>query len=148
MSIRFNMIENALFNFLRDVKRLPKTHEGLNALIRKPLNSNGWKGPYVTIKELDSLFKGDITKDVWGTHSIYIYPPKYGTLSFDLYSCGQNKKDDFGEGDDISNWKFTNQGYYVNERIDEDHLGKISAILVILIPFCLILLLVYYRPPK
>ena len=40
--------------------------------------------------------------DRWGTPYIYKLPGKH--LQFDLYSCGPNKIDEQGQGDDIANW--------------------------------------------
>ena len=49
--------------------------------------------------------------DSWGNELIYIYPAKYGDKKFDLYSKGRNGIDEYGEGDDISNWKEFNKIY-------------------------------------
>lgn len=51
-------------------------------------------------------------KDVWDTPYIYLYPAQYGTEPYDLYSCGKNRKNDFGEQDDITFWKEPNLSYY------------------------------------
>ncbi|MBN1477205.1 type II secretion system protein GspG [Candidatus Sumerlaeota bacterium] len=43
-------------------------------------------------------------EDAWGEPLIYIYPAEYGGRHFDLYSSGENREDERGEGDDITPW--------------------------------------------
>lgn len=81
----------ALQNYKRDTGEYPSSDEGLNALIVKPYNISNWKGPY-----LNYLF---IIKDWWHNEYKYI---KTSEDKFELYSFGQNKIDEFGNGDDLN----------------------------------------------
>ena len=93
---------SALENFNDDVGRYPFTEEGLRVLIFPPKNREKWKGPYITKDQLESL-TSDFDKDPWGTKYVYIYPNRHGGEIYELYSCGENQRDDFGQYDDITN---------------------------------------------
>ena len=43
--------------------------------------------------------------DAWGTPLRYVVPGVNNVTSFDLYSCGSNRVDESGFGDDIANWR-------------------------------------------
>ena len=103
-------------------KRFPTTEEGLKAL-----TTNKY-----------------ILKDVWGNEHVYIYPAKYGNKDFDLYSIGVNGKDDFGEIDDITNWKSVNHEYYGGTSIKTRIIFYcMSALFFILISFLIILQILF-----
>lgn len=104
--VRSNLItlETALQMYYLDLKRYPTTIEGLKSLIININNSNEWNGPYC---------KSDrVLKDLWGNEFVYKYPAEYGDQIFDLYSIGINIHDDFGDKDDVTNWKGVNYEYY------------------------------------
>lgn len=106
--IHLFLLEQAIENFKQDMGRFPSTQEGFSVLIHQPRNSQKWKGPYIKPEELDQWGRADN----WGTKYRYLYPAKYGNLPYDLYSFGKNKQDEFGQGDDITNWKGINLDYY------------------------------------
>jgi hypothetical protein len=54
--------------------------------------------------------------DVWHNDLNYIYPSEFGSKEFDLYSFGKNGIDDYGEGDDISNWTSLSTVHYYPAR--------------------------------
>jgi type II secretory pathway pseudopilin PulG len=142
------VLVNAIENFAKDTGRYPTTLENFSALISKPRKSIRWKGPYLTQSELDSYFNGNqAIEDVWGTRYIYYSPAQYekGAL-YELYSCGKNKRNDFGQKDDITNWQGVNSVYYADEQlfIMNDSVEKIGVFLVILIPI-LIGILVFFN---
>ena len=49
-------LDKSLELFKLDVGRYPSTEEGLDALVKKPGNVNGWNGPYL---------KGGVPTDPW-----------------------------------------------------------------------------------
>lgn len=102
-------LEESIYMFQIDMGRFPTTEEGLEALFRQSLNASQWKGPYIGHKAN--------RVDVWNTRYVYIYPSRYGDKTFDLYSFGKNRKDDFGRGDDISNWRGFNPNEYDDKKI-------------------------------
>ena len=139
----------AIESFARDAGRYPTTQEGFNVLIVKPRNSLSlrWKGPYLTQSELDSYFNGKrAITDVWGTQYVYYSPAQYekGAL-YELYSCGKNQQDDFGQQDDITNWQGINTVYYADEQtfVVNDPIERIGALLIILIPILMIVLIIF-----
>lgn len=73
--------------------RYPTTSEGLEALVKKPANAEGWQQAYL---------KRDVPLDPWGNEYIYRYPGQYNEDGYDLYSYGPDGKQ--GGGDDITNW--------------------------------------------
>ncbi len=77
-----------LYSYRVDSGRFPSTKEGLKALRQK---SSG-------------MVAVDAPSDTWHNEIVYIYPPKYGTREFDLYSVGKNGVNEYGQGDDITNW--------------------------------------------
>jgi general secretion pathway protein G len=91
---RIAQFEEALLNFKRDTRRLPKTFEGLKALIVKPEDVIEWRGPYIN--------QPFIPLDSWNNCYIYIFPSQYGQKEYDLYSLGPNGIDEHGHGDDIA----------------------------------------------
>lgn len=64
-----------------DVGRYPTSEEGLEALIARPENVEGWDGPY--IKKKASL------TDPWGNPYQYRFPGEHGP--FDIFSYGPDE---------------------------------------------------------
>ena len=64
-------LDKSLELFKLDVGRYPTTEEGLNALVTKPGNVNGWTGPYL---------KGGVPTDPWGKPYKYANPGANGGL--------------------------------------------------------------------
>lgn len=112
VEIYITLLAVAIDNFHEDTGRFPSMEEGLSILVHPPKNNAKWKKQYLSQKKFDTWGK----KDIWGTEYIYIYPAKYGNLAYDLYSCGKNKKDNFGQDDDITIWKEINLDYYDDSR--------------------------------
>lgn len=81
--------------FYYDIGRVPTSDEGIDALFANSTISN-WRGPYL---------KRRFSEDSWSNRLNYYYPARYGNHQYDLYSNGQNKENDYGDKDDIANWK-------------------------------------------
>ena len=64
-------LDKSLELFKLDGGRYPTTEEGLNALVTKPGNVNGWTGPYL---------KGGVPTDPWGKPYKYANPGANGGL--------------------------------------------------------------------
>jgi general secretion pathway protein G len=87
-----------------DTKTFPLSSMGLTSLIQNSTDNQKWRGPYV---------KGSsIPIDSWGNNFLYKYPAKLGNETFDLYSFGKNRKNDFGGKDDITSWSGIPKSYY------------------------------------
>lgn len=90
--LQINMLEQAIFNFRLDVKKLP---DSLEELVRNTSSTKKWKGPY--------LKGGIIPKDPWGNEYVY---KKNGTHGeFDIVSHGADGVEG-GEDEnaDVGNW--------------------------------------------
>ncbi len=83
----------ALDSYEVDVGSYPSTSDGLEALLVKPSNAQGWRGPYM---------KQEIPLDPWGNPYIYEYPSKHMDGGYDLMSMGPDGR--AGSADDIANW--------------------------------------------
>ena len=83
--------KTALQLFEVDNGYLPKGQNGLQELVTKPSNAQGWHGPYMETIPLDP----------WGHAYIYECPGKQHPASFDLISAGPDGQP--GTADDISN---------------------------------------------
>ncbi|MGJ8638606.1 MAG: type II secretion system protein GspG [Opitutaceae bacterium] len=84
-------IKLSLTAYKMDVGHYPTTEEGLDALIKAPIDTeNDWKGPY-----LDSL-----PKDPWGMAYSYKSPGVRNTKSYDVASLGPDR---VPSADDIQN---------------------------------------------
>lgn len=81
-------IEKALDQFRLDTRSYPTAEQGLDALVSKPSNANGWSGPYL---------KKAVPNDPWGRAYVYRVPGSKG--EFDLYSLGKDGKPG-GTGED------------------------------------------------
>lgn len=92
-----------LENFRKDIGRYPSQQEGLDALFFRRVDIKNWNGPYINKR---------IPLDPWGNKYRYVYPSKYGNKNYDIYSIGKNRIDNFGNVDDITNWKETDFSYY------------------------------------
>ncbi|MCT7313302.1 type II secretion system major pseudopilin GspG [Ralstonia sp. CHL-2022] len=71
--------ERALDSFRLDVGRYPTSEEGLDALLHRPANANGWNGPYL---------KKDVPPDPWGRPYTYRAPGTKG--DFEIVSLGKD----------------------------------------------------------
>ena len=81
-------IEQALDLYKLDIGRYPTEQEGLRALVERPANVTGWKGPYL---------KKGLPSDPW--NNPYQYKPVGRHGGPDIYSLGADGKPG-GEGDD------------------------------------------------
>ncbi|TSE35683.1 Type II secretion system protein G [Tepidimonas fonticaldi] len=81
-------IEQGLDLYKLDVGRYPSEAEGLRALVERPANVPGWKGPYL---------KKGLPLDPW--NNAYQYTPVGRHGGPDIYSLGADGKPG-GEGDD------------------------------------------------
>ena len=91
---QIRLIEQAIFDFQLDMKRLPDADNGLRELEENIGNDEKWNGPYL---------KQGVPKDPWGNDYVYKKPGEHG--DYDLLSYGSDGQPD-GEGDaaDLSNW--------------------------------------------
>jgi general secretion pathway protein G len=89
-------LETALDQFRADVGRYPMTAEGLVALRQAPAQSSNWHGPYIRAEEQPLI-------DPWEQLYVYRSPGEHNATSFDLTSCGPDRR--LGTSDDIANWK-------------------------------------------
>jgi general secretion pathway protein G len=105
--VEIEFLDKYIQQFYKDSGRYPTMSEGLEALNRRPNDTPTWKGPYL---------KKEVPDDGWGNPYVYIYPAKYGSKSYDLYSYGENKQDDHGLKDDITNWRPIDKNYYKTDR--------------------------------
>ncbi len=94
--VQIHDFEQALEIYMLDTGNFPTTGQGLEALVRKPSDINGWNGPYLRRK--------DVPKDPWNKSYHYRYPGDEADM--DIYSYGADGQEG-GEGDkaDISNWQ-------------------------------------------
>ena len=81
-------LEKALDQFRLDTRSYPTAEQGLDALVVKPSNAQGWSGPYL---------KKAVPNDPWGRPYVYRTPGAKG--EFDLYSLGKDGKPG-GTGED------------------------------------------------
>jgi general secretion pathway protein G len=79
-------LDKSLELYKLDVGRYPSTQEGLEALVKKPGNANGWNGPYL---------KGGVPTDPW--NNPYRYANNGGKL--EIISLGADGAQG-GEGED------------------------------------------------
>lgn len=86
-------LDKSLELFKLDVGRYPSSEEGLEALVKRPGNVNGWTGPYL---------KGGVPTDPWGRAYRYANPgPNGGIEILSLGADGAPGGD--GEDADIRN---------------------------------------------
>jgi len=77
-------IASVLDLYKLDVGDYPSTDDGLQALITKPDDAQGWAGPY--------LKSGDRPLDPWGHPYLYVDPSTRPGLDYDLCSLGKSGK--------------------------------------------------------
>lgn len=86
-------LDKSLELFKLDVGRYPSSEEGLEALVKRPGNVNGWTGPYL---------KGGVPTDPWGRAYRYANPGSNG--GFEILSLGADgAPGGDGENADIRN---------------------------------------------
>ncbi len=92
--VQIKALEQNLEMYKLDVGRFPTTSQGLNALVQKPGDADGWNGPYL---------KSGVPKDPWKNDYHYKYPGEKG--EYDILSYGQdNSPGGEGEDSDVGNW--------------------------------------------
>src|SRR5215216_5490444 len=62
-------LEKALDQYRLDTRNYPSAEQGLDALVNKPANANGWAGPYL---------KKAVPNDPWGRAYVYRVPGTKG----------------------------------------------------------------------
>jgi general secretion pathway protein G len=87
--LQMESLSQSLDFYELDLGAYPTTAQGLQALMVKPADVTGWRGPYVR--------KGRNLKDPWGRVFIYTAPGK--SSAYDLVTLGRDGKPS-GEGDD------------------------------------------------
>ena len=93
--IQIESIGAALDLYRLDVGRYPSEEEGLETLVRRPVDVERWNGPYV--KKSESLI------DPWGNAYLYRFPGEHG--KYDLSSFGADAAEGGeDENQDIVSW--------------------------------------------
>ena len=93
--IQIESIGAALDLYRLDVGRYPSEEEGLETLVRRPVDAERWNGPYG--KKSESLI------DPWGNAYLYRSPGEHG--KYDLYSLGADAAEGGeDENQDIVSW--------------------------------------------
>jgi general secretion pathway protein G len=91
---QIGLFKTPLEMFNLDMGRYPTTAEQLQVLRYAPADAaSGWNGPY-----LDS----EVPLDPWKREYRYMYPGRYNTMSYDIWSTGPSGID--GNADNIGNW--------------------------------------------
>ncbi len=92
--VQIKDLEQSLEMYKLDVGQFPSSNEGLEALVHKPGNADGWNGPYL---------KSGVPKDPWKHEYHYTYPGEHG--EFDILSLGQDgAPGGEGEDSDVGSW--------------------------------------------
>lgn len=79
-----------------ELGRYPAQQEGLQALVEKPPQAEGWNGPY--LRNRDALI------DPWGRAYGYRMPGEHG--DYDLYTLGADGEvGGEGEDQDVTSWE-------------------------------------------
>lgn len=93
--VQIESLGSAIELYRIDNGRYPSTDEGLRALVQAPAGADGWKGPYLT--------KKDVPNDPWNRPYHYRSPGQHGP--FDIFSLGaDNQVGGTGENEDITSW--------------------------------------------
>lgn len=81
-------LESAVERFYVQMDRYPTPDEGLKVLVDAPANDDNkkWRGPY--IKQLRD--------DPWGHPYQYAYPGTHHPTSFDIWTSGEDGKEEIG----------------------------------------------------
>jgi general secretion pathway protein G len=92
--VQIKELEQALEMYKLDVGSYPSSSQGLEALVDRPGDADGWNGPYL---------KSGVPKDPWKQEFQYVYP---GTRAdVDIFSLGQDGSEGGeGEDSDVGNW--------------------------------------------
>lgn len=92
--VQIKELEQALEMYKLDVGRYPSAAEGLDALVERTGNADGWNGPYL---------KSGVPLDPWKNKYRYSIPGARGEI--DIFSLGQDGTEG-GEGEnaDVGNW--------------------------------------------
>jgi general secretion pathway protein G len=85
---QIDALEKALDQYRLDMNRYPSAEQGLDALVVKPPNEHGWRGPYL---------RKAVPNDPWGRPYLYRTPGQ--NREFDLVSYGRDGRPG-GSGDD------------------------------------------------
>ncbi len=88
----------AVENFRNDTGRFPTSEEGLEALVARPRDMDGWQGPYL---------ENPLPLDPWKHSFQYASPGKHGEHEFEIWSIGPDLKE--GTEDDIYSWMIINK---------------------------------------
>ena len=92
--IQIKDLEQALEMYKLDVGRYPSTGDGLEALVQKPGNADGWNGPYL---------KSGVPQDPWKNAYKYAFPGERAEV--EIFSLGQDDAvGGDGEDSDVGNW--------------------------------------------
>ncbi len=92
--VQIKDLEQGLEMYKLDVGSFPTTSQGLNALVQKPGNAEGWNGPYL---------KSGVPKDPWKNDYHYKSPGEHGEI--DIFSYGQDgSPGGEGEDSDVGSW--------------------------------------------
>ena len=94
-------LTRALDTYKFSIGSYPTTKQGLAALNTRPSGLKDpadWRGPYLAAEHEDCL------KDFWDREWVYVNPGKTHEGQYDLWSMGEDGKDDKGAGDDTLNW--------------------------------------------
>jgi general secretion pathway protein G len=86
----------ALDLYYLEIGDYPSSKQGLDALIKAPLDVENWNGPY--------LKKQRVPTDPWNREFHYIYPGQHGI--YDLHTLGRdNQEGGTKEDADIVSWE-------------------------------------------
>ncbi|NND68149.1 MAG: type II secretion system major pseudopilin GspG [Halioglobus sp.] len=92
--VQIKELEQALEMYKLDVGRYPSAAEGLDALVSRSGNADGWNGPYL---------KSGVPLDPWKNEYRYSIPGARAEI--DIYSLGQDGAEGGqGEDADVGNW--------------------------------------------
>jgi len=89
---QINAFKTALDMFKEDSGHYPRGSNGMNELVKRPLDAGDWH------QYLDR-----VPLDPWGQRYVYEFPGRHNLGSFDLMSMGPDGKP--GTSDDITNWQ-------------------------------------------
>lgn len=86
--IQIESFKSSIDLYFLDTGRYPSTNEGLNALVKKPGNVDGWNGPY--------LRGGTLPNDPWGRP--YVYRSPADKAPFEITTLGPQGREGGGAG--------------------------------------------------
>ncbi len=92
--VQIKDLEQAMEMYKLDVGRYPSSGEGLQALVSRPGNADGWNGPYL---------KSNVPVDPWKNPYQYKFPGERAEI--DIYTLGMDgAAGGDGENTDVGNW--------------------------------------------